>query len=610
MGDPPVVLSASQIQTWIDCRRKWAWDRIAKIPREQHPSAALGTRTHKQLEHYLLEGRPLQFTNEAGEPDETGDIAAPALSYLPAPMTPGLEVERKFRFRSPRTGLVYNGLIDWRLPPDAEGVPGLWYNRDRNIPTVGDHKTTSGLRWAKTMEDLRTDVQAIVYAADTLVTWPDSPQVRLQWTYMQTKGSTRALPVVTELDKPWVEQAFSAVEDVGLEIATTLYRAKNYVDSEARAAFVRELTPNPHACRAFGGCPYQHVCNLSPREVMRASMSDPSTPSILDRLRNIPAPAADTAALASGQSYTKFHESWAQAASDVAAAKEEKPETAAAPPSPAGGSLLASLTETGRTQTAAPNVSVAPRSEPDTFNGAPPSAQPVRNGLGDPASPASLAEPVRVNPPEFQPAPTAEQRAATAASAPAEAPKKRTRRTKAEMEAARAAAPTAAQAHAAGVDYDTHAPPDARALIPPTNLPAPIVSPSHSVSVGTDGAVVLSKVAPPSVPNTFAPTPETTPEHLIDVLFINCVPLSGESYVPGAHLAAKANARVRAATGKADYRYLDFGQGPGALAGSALEELEEFDVPPSVAVDTMTPEGAVLANSLEARAKHVVRGLR
>jgi CRISPR/Cas system-associated exonuclease Cas4 (RecB family) len=78
--------SASQIDAYSQCPRKWAWRRLDGIKTEPKPSLALGIAVHEQLEHYLAEGKELDLTTDAGR------IALAGLHYLPKPGTPGLEV--------------------------------------------------------------------------------------------------------------------------------------------------------------------------------------------------------------------------------------------------------------------------------------------------------------------------------------------------------------------------------------------------------------------------------------------------------------------------------------------------------------------------------------
>jgi PD-(D/E)XK nuclease superfamily protein len=244
------IFSASQISTYMDCARKWAWDRIAHKPRPQNRSAALGTRCHTQLEAYLRDGRPLQETQEDGRPDETAAIVRVALPALPAPQSPGLEIEKPFAFRSPRTGYSYRGFIDFRYPgPEQE-----WC-------TVGDHKSTSNLSYAKTPDQLLYDPQAILYAVDSMAYY-QVPNVHLLWSYMQT-GVKRHLPVYQDMTQPHVGEAFAAIEETAGEMKKVLDTVGPddilgmYPDGVDRGT-----------CTAYGGCPYVGDCNLGPKERM------------------------------------------------------------------------------------------------------------------------------------------------------------------------------------------------------------------------------------------------------------------------------------------------------------------------------------------------------
>lgn len=245
------IFSASQIDTFMSCARKWAWDRIAHKPRPQNRSAALGTRCHTQLEQYLAHGRPLQETLDDGSPDETAAIVRPALPLLPAAQATGLEVEKSFAFRSPRTGFTYRGFIDFRM-----SGPGA------NWCTVGDHKSTSNLSYAKTPGDLLYDPQAIIYSVDSMAYY-QVPNVHLMWSYMQTKGAKRHLPVYQDMTQPHVGEAFAAIEETAGEMKLIL----DTVD----AGGILGMYPDgvdKGTCTAYGGCPFVGECNLGPKERM------------------------------------------------------------------------------------------------------------------------------------------------------------------------------------------------------------------------------------------------------------------------------------------------------------------------------------------------------
>jgi len=238
--------SASEIDTYGQCARKWGWVYLAGFREPPHPSAVLGSRTHTQLERYLSRGY-LSFMLEDGSPDESGEIAQAGLPYLPEPGTPGMIIEGSFASRSEETGIVYRGFKDLELP-------GL----------VHDHKTTGNPRYALTAETLPWNTQAIIYAQDHLDAFRVDT-VNLRWLYLATKGARKAWPVDVTLDRATVEDRMRVVESIALEMKE--------IKGRVSASEVLSLPPNANACEGYGGCPHRHRCNLSQGERLKSIMS-------------------------------------------------------------------------------------------------------------------------------------------------------------------------------------------------------------------------------------------------------------------------------------------------------------------------------------------------
>lgn len=516
----PPTFSASKIETFLSCQRKWAWQYIAKEPRVQHASAALGSRTHTQLEHWLRDGRPLQYAKEDGTPDESAHIAQPGIEYLPAPRTPGIEIEDKFLFSSPRTGYLYTGFIDWRLP--------LWTPPKTNwepLPTVGDHKTTSGLKWAKSAKDLETDVQANLYAYHTMAHYK-APRVRLQWTYLQTKGPRRALPVFKELDSPHVVAMFGAIEEVASDIATTLIRVTH-------RSQILELPPTIATCEAYGGCPFQGQCNLSPRERLKAVMNQglaPSTNPLLERLKNrAAAPAPDLSKRGT--------------------------------PAPLEGAPAVDPADS-----LARKVHAAPEVVQTLFG--PAIQEPQNEALPSNVDPLvalapTVVQPGQINPPEYQPPITVVDRNA-------------------------GILPPAKRGPGRPKKTDT----------------VPAAAPVYLEKTGADGETIRTKVE--AQPPAGTVSVRITPEGKIPVLYVDCFPLGGDVLL-AANIAKAANDKIKAEKGVEDYRYIEYGAGPGALASVAEEILDGMAAIPRIVIDTATPEGCALLSRFLVRAVEVVR---
>lgn len=262
------VYSPSQVESWNDCNRKWAWDKIAKIPRGESASARLGTQIHAQLEAYQ-KGLPFDFAAD----HHAARLAQEVTPWIPAPNDPCVTVEGEISFPGPKWSKhSWTGRIDW-------------YRFDGQSLTIGDHKSTSSIAsYAKTPEALATDTQAIVYSAWGIRRF-NVEKVDLQWTYVQTRGALRAEPRRLTLYREHIQDRMALLDQVANEITTTretLTEAKEYPH-------------NPDACDKYGGCPYRNQCNLSPLEALRFTMSN--TPSLMDRLGSLagnmapPAPA-------------------------------------------------------------------------------------------------------------------------------------------------------------------------------------------------------------------------------------------------------------------------------------------------------------------------------
>jgi RecB family exonuclease len=256
-----VVLSASQIETFRTCPRKWAWDRIDGVAQPKNESLELGTAVHNELEQYLKHGTPINKETRAGQ------IAMAAIPHLPIPKTAGMSIEQWF-------AVDYKG-FRFRGKKDVEFIRST-------PPKVMDHKTTKALVWAKTPDSLQTDVQAALYAAD-LMSKSGSSIVDLQWTYLTTSGTPQCEPVLATITEDQVVEVMDSVHETALNL--------RFVGENFTTAL--DVPHNASSCEAYGGCPYKEHCNLSPEEKARAIMSAKTTESLLAELRAKKAAKAD-----------------------------------------------------------------------------------------------------------------------------------------------------------------------------------------------------------------------------------------------------------------------------------------------------------------------------
>lgn len=253
-----LYVSASEIELFDLCPRKWAFVYIEDKRPPPNDSAALGSRVHAILEKWLKEGAaPDMLTLE-------GDIAASGLHLLPPPRTPTLVTEEQFRFTSQRAW--YTGFKDFRYR-DATG-----------LLHVGDHKTTKSFTWAKTLDEILCHSQALIYSVDEFFKNPNDDRISLDWIYYRTTGARKAEPRSQIVSKDTVaEMFFEHVDPVAGEIT----KLHHEVPPGTSAL---EFAPNFSACEAFGGCAFLSICNPTPTQRMQATMTQAGL-SLTDKLK-------------------------------------------------------------------------------------------------------------------------------------------------------------------------------------------------------------------------------------------------------------------------------------------------------------------------------------
>ncbi len=506
------AVSASQIETYSGCKRKWGHRYIDKVEIPPNKSASDGSMIHSQFERYL-KGESLDYSTPAAR--LAAERAMPGIANLPPPGTPGMLVEHAFNLETSK-GLVFRGFVDL-VVPDSATIPNAspLYVGDGCreyagvVPCIVDHKSTSSFRWAKSTDVLMTDVQAMIYAY-----WAMShfkvPVVELLWNYVATKGAAsttrRHLRV---LQSHVVEQFLGPITAVATELCVT-YAAKPRV---------LDLPPSLEQCDAYGGCPYKGLCvdlhsgplgHITPDEVSEPFPVTKGTPMSIDLFSRL----------------------------ESVKAQED------AAPMPAG------ITNAPPGYVPAPFLVGTAASTPAIF---PPPLQ---------LTPSTAVPPgvvVAINPPEWQPPPTPEQRAAAAVvETPAE-PAKRKRRTKAEMAADAAkevegstpsdvstVAGGSTRAGERGVD-----PADSRTSKPEER---PLFAPEIITYDATD-----TIPAPAPAMNSFT-------------LFLDCAP-ERTPVLHGSDLYGKVNEELQKTFG-ADFRRIKF-EGPGLFVAGFLKLFDE-----------------------------------
>jgi RecB family exonuclease len=266
--------SPSQIASYRDCPRKWWWRSVKDVPPKPNRFAALGTAIHQRLQRYLETGElpsgsetTLRIEGRGWSEDDLMEIMLPGMPYLPGPGA--AECERDIELDLGEFGTM-RGYVDF-------------LHAHEGVAEVGDHKTTSNLRWAKTAEDLKTDPQAITYSVAALEHF-GLDEAHCGWIYYCT-GKPQAKLVECRFSLTELQTAWQSLLD---EIAQMhpLRHVEDYHD----------VPKNIESCTKYGGCPYRENCALGANERLKGLLSMASLKEKMMAAKAKPIPTATAVA--------------------------------------------------------------------------------------------------------------------------------------------------------------------------------------------------------------------------------------------------------------------------------------------------------------------------
>jgi len=260
--DHPYVFSVSQIDNFELCNRKWAFEKIDKIEKEDTAATLLGSEVHDQLEEYLAKGTPLDTDTQAGS------IAMSGMRFLPMPMSPGMRIERWFA--------IQYGVAWYRGLKDIEII------RPGRRPQVKDHKTTKNFGWQKQAKDLIKDTQSCLYSYDSMEK-TGFDEVDLEWIYYRTTGARKADNTSLIINRDQVEETMVRIDKTAQKMIHVLNTVTTGMDAE----------PNFGSCSAYGGCPHRDVrCKTTSSATLKSMIrqkmaeSKDKTESFFEKLKN------------------------------------------------------------------------------------------------------------------------------------------------------------------------------------------------------------------------------------------------------------------------------------------------------------------------------------
>lgn len=222
-------VSASSITLFSDCETRWYHRYLRGFKTKQTDAMARGSKVHEHLEKYLETGT---------KPDTetvTGKIAASGLEHLPeVNETTNVEISLA-DFEVPNLPIAFKGYIDLLDTKDEIHIL--------------DHKTTSAWKWTKSEEELRSNMQLIIYARHVLEHHPEAQEVRLTHVYYLTRPPHTSKRVSVVVPRQHVYDEF---DKILVTVNKMLDVAENSIDHAEK---------NKSFCYSYGKqCPHYNDC--------------------------------------------------------------------------------------------------------------------------------------------------------------------------------------------------------------------------------------------------------------------------------------------------------------------------------------------------------------
>lgn len=248
--------SASQIDTWSLCNRRWWFDKVAgREDRSGSSSTNLGSEVHQAIEDYLL--------GVTHEPDHL--------------LLAGNTFVRDVRKRTD-AGVV-TLLVEHEFTLDLGDVPVLGYidlvivdEADRSV-TVIDHKTSGNLKYTKDATALIDDTQGRLYAWAVFCKYGPAYTYRFGHHVIPTKGpEAGGEGRLTVIDKPHDE--ITRGYDILCHQAAAMHADAGRLDHS-------QVDANFGACFKFPpkGCPHKSYCKaLAPKDNTMSLFADLGSP--------------------------------------------------------------------------------------------------------------------------------------------------------------------------------------------------------------------------------------------------------------------------------------------------------------------------------------------
>lgn len=283
MSNIHLVTSATQINEYQTCVRRWVAGYLLRIKQPQTEAMAFGTVGHSMLEKYSKIGKipdedfAWQF-NKDRPIRYPGRSAKKCLKHIP---TPGKgRPEHGFSFVI--KGIKFIGYIDLQW----EDEKGLW---------VTDYKFVSSFSSVLDSESLAENVQATIYSTKALLENKQSTldKINLRWIYALSTKNPSARRVEASLTENQTKKQLSNLINICEEMILLKERLENVysnntknLPNETKLEIINSLPPTVKSCSRYAGCYYLDKCKLTTEQLIEGDFEDMDN-NLQDKLKGL-----------------------------------------------------------------------------------------------------------------------------------------------------------------------------------------------------------------------------------------------------------------------------------------------------------------------------------
>lgn len=268
--DWDLVISASQVETWDDCRRKWWFSKVQRLPELDKGFQIYGNVIHSVADRYFgaddrgydtKTGKPVDLFPDGWE--KSYDRTDP--KKLLGVVSPQEQAQIKLLVRR----AIDQGI--WTRMPNREPEASFFRPVIDRIAIIGyidlmthdevhDHKSTKNMRYAKSAADLKTNKQLLIYARECFVRADeagrklDTVTVRHN-TFSKDPKDPVVRAVSNTVGRQEVSDFWATVRERAVEMRK-LKRAGIQIESWSAVPAAKD----EKTCESYGGCAFANIC--------------------------------------------------------------------------------------------------------------------------------------------------------------------------------------------------------------------------------------------------------------------------------------------------------------------------------------------------------------